>query len=262
MQPQALRATEMRYFPPGVGDEVREPGWGRSLVDRRRVTCPEVHVASTPTQLPGLVLESTSTPQAADQGERRRPPRDGRASPGQRHVSAIGARLPQRLDGRLGFAQVRCDETPSVVLAVATTGAARLWSTGSATLVFPSPPPPAACALARHVPRRCAGAREGPPPDPPSPAFRPRGDQRRAVGGRIGKVATNTSSAPMRRVSCRPYAACIRTCRRGPVSLAGKSSSISAAGTRARRAFSGRFPATHRRSEATDATSPCSSTSR
>ncbi len=61
MQPQALRATEMRYFP-GVGDEVREPGSGRSLVDRRRVTCPGVHVTSTPTQLPGLVLDLPQHP--------------------------------------------------------------------------------------------------------------------------------------------------------------------------------------------------------
>ncbi len=202
MQPQALRATEMRYFPPGVGDEVREPGWGRSLVDRRRVTCPGVHVASTPTQLPGLVLESTSTPQAADQGERRRPPRDGRASPGQRHVSAIGARLPQRLDGRLGFAQVRCDETPSVVLAVATTGAARLWSTGSATLVFRSPSLRAAVALVRRVPRRCMGAREGPPPGPPSRAVRSRGDQRRAVDGRVAKgLCSRSQLSSMTRAS-------------------------------------------------------------
>ncbi len=102
-----------------------------------------------------------------------------------RHVSAIGARLPQRLDGRLGFALVRCDETPSVVLTVATTGAARLWSTVCATLVFRSPSLRAAVVLVRRVPRRCMGAREGPPPGPPSRAVRSRGDQRPVVDGRV-----------------------------------------------------------------------------
>ena len=104
-----------------------------------------------------------------------------------RRVSAIGARLPQRLGARLGFGQGRCDETPSVVLVVATTGAARLWSAGSAMLVFRSPSLRAAVALVRRVPRRCRGAREGPPPGPPSRGVRSRGDQRRAVDGRVGK---------------------------------------------------------------------------
>ena len=131
-----------------------------------------------------------------------------------RHVSAIGARLPQRLGARLGFGQGRCDETPSVVRVVATTGAARLWSAGSAMLVFRSPSLRAAVALVRRVPRRCRGAREGPPPGPPSRGVRSRGDQRRAVDGRVGKglcsrsrLSSMTRASGMSdRVSKRPAA--------------------------------------------------------
>jgi len=51
--------------------------------------------ASTPTQLPRVDgSRSTSTPQAADLGERSRPPRDGRAPPGQRHLRTLGAVAP------------------------------------------------------------------------------------------------------------------------------------------------------------------------
>jgi len=119
-----------------------------------------------------------------------------------RHASAIGARLPQRLDGRLGFALVRCDETPSGVLAVATTGAARLWSTGCATFVFRSPSLPAAVALVRRVPGRCRGAGEGPPPGPPSRGVGSRGDQCRAVDGRVAKgLCSRSQLSSMTRAS-------------------------------------------------------------
>lgn len=112
------------------------------------------------------------------------------------NVSAYGARLAQRLDGRRGFGQVRSDERPSVVPAVATTVAARRWSAGSAALVVPSPSRPSAVAQARHAPRRCTGTREGPPPGPRARAARPRGDQRRTVDGRVAWGLYSRSDHP------------------------------------------------------------------
>ena len=102
-------------------------------------------------------------------------------------ISAFDPRLPQQLDGRPALAQVRWDGTPNVARAVATTAEAPRQINWSAALVFPSPSPPRAVALARRAPSRCTGAREGPPPGPLSPAARPRGNRRRSVDGRVAK---------------------------------------------------------------------------